>query len=479
MKGSIKGSLQKRFLPLFSVQIFENLYLAVIILVVKEYCVMNDFCVRYEPGDPGYVVDHCYYRELFTLVDVAIVVHNLDGIIVDINDYCLNVLQLESEDGIGTDVYRFFEPQYRDMMRDKFDELKNGCNQYAEVEIHKSSGESFFAELIFRRITVKDKVYIIEIITDVSGKKGVEAELKTNEELFSSLFESLTDIYFRSDMNGMITMISPSVAALLEYEPYELTGEKLEKLFSSPEDCHRLRMSVKEYGFAEDFEVDLRTSDDDKITVSITGSYIYNEYEEPIGIQGFMRDISDRKAAENALRESREELREINKKLFLASRTDPLTGIPNRRDMMEKLSIESSKENPGLCIIIADLDKFKSVNDTYGHDMGDEVLIEIAKVMKSCLPENGHICRWGGEEFCIMLPSTNIEEGMKIAEVIRAAVEKTSVNYDGISLNVTVTMGISEYKSGASVDECIKNADAALYDGKSRGRNRVVLREFE
>ncbi len=438
---------------------------------------MNDFCIRHEPGDPDYVNDHCYYRELFGLVDVALVVHDYDGTIIDINDYCLNVLGINAGEGKGTDVFRFFSPQYRQQMKDKFGELKEECNHFAEIEVQKTDGETFFAEIIFKRITIKGKTLILEIITDVSEKKGVEAELKSNEELFSSLFDSLTDIFFRSDIEGNITMVSPSVAALLDYEPYEVTGDKLEKLFNSPEDCSRLRKGVSEYGFAEDFEVDLRTSDDDNITVSITAYYMYNEYEEPIGIQGFIRDISDRKAAENALRESREELREINKKLFLASRTDPLTGIPNRRDMMEKLSIESGQSKKTFSVIIADLDKFKSINDTYGHDMGDEVLIEVSKVMSQCLPSTGQICRWGGEEFCIMLPATDIAGAVDIAENIRKAVETTSINHNGASLRVTVTMGVSEYRQVASVDECIKNADAALYEGKNKGRNRVITQD--
>jgi diguanylate cyclase (GGDEF)-like protein len=174
--------------------------------------------------------------------------------------------------------------------------------------------------------------------------------------------------------------------------------------------------------------------------------------------------------ARNKLESTHEQLKEI-------ARTDPLTGLSNRRDIIEKIEYEQIRfersKNP-FVIIIGDLDFFKSINDRYGHDCGDYVLKEVAQIMRSTIRKQDIVSRWGGEEFLLLLPETPIEGGKVAAEKVRKKIEKSNLKYNNDLLSVTITFGVSVYNSVMDIDDCIKKADQALYNGKHKGRNCVV-----
>jgi diguanylate cyclase (GGDEF)-like protein len=173
-----------------------------------------------------------------------------------------------------------------------------------------------------------------------------------------------------------------------------------------------------------------------------------------------------------------EELRQKARELELLSKTDPLTGIYNRRYIIEKMEeerIRFRRYGNKFTLIILDIDLFKKVNDAYGHDCGDYVLIETAKLIKQLLREQDCLARWGGEEFLVMLPETDAAGAKALADRIRISVQDRVFEYRKKKISVTLTMGISVYCSGLSVDDTIRKADNALYEGKNRGRNCVVI----
>ena len=154
--------------------------------------------------------------------------------------------------------------------------------------------------------------------------------------------------------------------------------------------------------------------------------------------------------------------------------TDTLTGISNRYAFNEALSKEiykSHRHNVLFSLLMLDLDHFKNINDTYGHDKGDSVLIKMTEIVKSCLREEDVFARVGGEEFMIILPQTDISTAFEIAERIRELVESSSFNLNQI---ITLSIGVSTYHKGEGPEEVTKRADIALYEAKSRGRNTVV-----
>lgn len=163
---------------------------------------------------------------------------------------------------------------------------------------------------------------------------------------------------------------------------------------------------------------------------------------------------------------------------------DALTGLNNRRQFEIRLNQEvatAKRKNKPLCCIMLDIDYFKKVNDTYGHAAGDCVLKNVSGVIKHELREYDIASRYGGEEFCILLPDTTINEAEFVAQRLRKAVENTDINITeeqlaGETINVSISIGVSNYdKSVETPQQLYQNADMALYEAKRRGRNRVIL----
>lgn len=160
-----------------------------------------------------------------------------------------------------------------------------------------------------------------------------------------------------------------------------------------------------------------------------------------------------------------------------ASQTDMLTGLFNRRAYLDRLAYEvprSRRENQPLCLVMFDIDHFKNINDTYGHNCGDEALRHLAGVVGPLIRRQDTLARWGGEEFLVLLPGTDAAGGMILAEKIRAAAEETRCHC-GIdtTFGFTVSLGVHQYDLDETSEVNISKVDAKLYRAKEQGRNRV------
>jgi len=173
------------------------------------------------------------------------------------------------------------------------------------------------------------------------------------------------------------------------------------------------------------------------------------------------------------------ELEEKNRELQELAYYDPLTGLPNRRFFFEHASLifeEVKRYEKPLSLFVIDIDHFKKINDTYGHDVGDLVLKTFADVLRGIVRKSDICARFGGEEFVVLLPNTDLEGARVLAERIRATVAKNPVEHGSIVIVFTVSIGISQYRKGMqNIDELIKEADIALYRAKEGGRNRVEV----
>jgi diguanylate cyclase (GGDEF)-like protein len=177
--------------------------------------------------------------------------------------------------------------------------------------------------------------------------------------------------------------------------------------------------------------------------------------------QRLRHEVAERARAEERLAET--------------ARTDPLTGLMNRRAMLESLNqslLRFEQQGTPFTVLLGDLDHFKSVNDNHGHDVGDKALIRTAE----CIHENircaDAAARWGGEEFLVLLPGAELTAGMRVAEAIRGALADQDLVNEGKPLALTMSLGVAAYQQGQTLDQCIKAADTALYEAKLDGRNR-------
>lgn len=167
-----------------------------------------------------------------------------------------------------------------------------------------------------------------------------------------------------------------------------------------------------------------------------------------------------------------------NEKLHKLALLDPLTGLYNRRGIQEYLeskALEYQQEKlSNLCIAIGDIDFFKSINDRYGHDCGDQVLKELGALFDSAVQGKGRVGRWGGEEFLFVLPMLNGDEACVLLQKLQAAIRELTITYKEYQIHITLTFGVAEYDCHESLDCSIGDADKKLYLGKEMGRNRVV-----
>jgi len=182
-----------------------------------------------------------------------------------------------------------------------------------------------------------------------------------------------------------------------------------------------------------------------------------------------------------SLKSAFEELEKKKSELEQLAYYDPLTGLPNRRFFFDHASLilESSKRygNP-LSLLIIDIDHFKKINDTYGHEAGDLVLKSFADILKKTIRQSDLPARLGGEEFVLLMPNTTLQQGKVVAERIRVSFQNSLIVYEEKEIRATLSGGLASFKSGIeNVDDLIRMADEALYKAKELGRNRIAVYE--
>ncbi|HTY02340.1 MAG TPA: diguanylate cyclase [Rhodocyclaceae bacterium] len=297
-----------------------------------------------------------------------------------------------------------------------------------------------------------------------------QMQLDTKAQQWQGLLTALGDGVYGVGPDGACTFINPAALETLGYAQHEVLGRLTHDLFhphcEDGSDYPRSQCPVYctlqdgEVRHAEDWFL---RKDGTGIPVAVTATPIGG----PNGGKGVVvvfRDISDRRRLETALREE--------------AATDALTRLPNRRyflaEMERHLARIQRGEGRPAAVLMLDLDEFKRVNDSYGHDIGDEVLKHLATVVREILRRGDLVGRLGGEEFAVLLPEATEEDARQLAERIREQIEQASLEADGRSLRYTTSVGVTlMVPSDHSVRAALQRADAALYRAKGAGRNRV------
>lgn len=194
--------------------------------------------------------------------------------------------------------------------------------------------------------------------------------------------------------------------------------------------------------------------------------------------------LAQNELLQQRLAESSQELSDLKQDLASVreeSMTDALTGIANRKAFDMRLlqaAAEATEENHPLCLLIVDIDFFKKFNDSYGHQAGDQIIRLVAQTFKKGLKGQDTAARYGGEEFGLILPNTAMDNAIRVAEILRRTVEHKEVvnrsNHEKLG-QITISVGLAQYRQGESLESFIERADSALYRAKQNGRNRVEV----
>jgi diguanylate cyclase (GGDEF)-like protein/PAS domain S-box-containing protein len=313
----------------------------------------------------------------------------------------------------------------------------------------------------------------VETLEDITDRKLAEETLRQSEEKYRMMLDNIQDGYYEVDLPGNLTFVNPSVSRILGYSEQELIGmnnrqymdeENARKVFRAFNLVYKTEVPTSR------FDWELIRKDGTKAFVGSSVSLIKDSFDKPVGFRGIIRDITDIKKAEEALRSSEEKYREL-------SIIDDLTQLYNSRYFYFQLKIEIDRSNryeQPLTLLMIDLDNFKAFNDTYGHIEGDQVLLRFGQVVRRCLRQTDIAYRYGGEEFTILMPMTTSKGGAVTAERIRTEFKKENFSpVSGKHVYITVSIGLAQHKPQEDMKVFVNRVDQLMYQAKKTGKDRV------
>jgi len=377
------------------------------------------------------------------------------------------------EELIGETYSAIYEKKATDkLMRISATVLQKKGRWRGEVPARKKDGAAYVQELSMAATGGGNRVCVIR---DITSRKKDQEKLQRSERFLSTIFDCIRDPFSIIDRNFKITRANEAYAQLKSKQLKDLLGKKcyevLHERDSVCEDC------VVEKTF--------QSGDPcakDKEATSIDGANLWLEiFTYPVAtpegyvshVVEYTRDITDRKKSE-------EEKKQLLENLKFLSTTDSLTGLFNRRALTDMLGheIEKAKRyDSELSLVLCDVDRFKKINDTYGHTAGDKVLKDLSEMLTASLRKADILGRHGGDEFMLILPETSLEGAENLAEKIRSSVKKSDVFVENQKkTHISLSIGIAHFgEAAADIDSLVKKADNALYQSKQAGRNKVSV----
>ena len=377
-----------------------------------------------------------------------------------------------NESGSATDVDAAsllgqIDPDYADRLAEVL-ALPPGTDTQVELRWNRLDGLSTYGRGSIRSRQRPDGSVVIEgALADITELHEAETRLMNSEKRSRLLAENAWEVIWTMDLDGKITYVSPAVERMRGITPEEAMRQSLDEIHppesaASVADYYRQVFAAIEAGTEPPMfrgENEYYRKDGSIMTGELQVIPHVDTDGHVIELIGVTRDITERKTFEAELRN--------------LAVTDTLTGVWNRRHGTELLTADLSARRPGqaLSLLMLDIDHFKTINDTFGHQAGDHVLIEIASRLRRSLRGSDMVARWGGEEFVVLLRDCALPDALRLAEDIRAAIAELPFGAMG---SLTVSVGVAEARAGEDLTTWLERADQALYRAKRSGRNEVA-----
>ena len=322
---------------------------------------------------------------------------------------------------------------------------------------------------------------ILGIAHDMTEKKRAEDQLNGLMAYKDAILANAPIGLSVFSIDRICLEANPSFCEIFDYTATELVGKSSRLLFRDDAGFEELALKIWPVvlqGATYTADLPMRRRDNVEIWVR-TVIHLIDIKAPTLGVIVIVTDVTAQKALELDLQRSNAELQKRTEQLQAVARTDPLTEIANRRAFIEAAEAEFlrfKRFNAATSVLMIDIDHFKTINDTFGHEVGDHALVALASTLKSLARATDLPARFGGEEFVVLLNGTSSEGASEVAERIRQEIAALSISAGKQHFSMTVSIGVASFgSSDGSWSQAIARADAAMYRAKSQGRNQVVV----
>jgi len=356
-------------------------------------------------------------------------------------------------------------------------ETGKSLNKDIEHRVLKSGGRPLILNI--QAIKLEDGVAITA--TDITDREKNRKELQTALVNQRAIIACSPFCMIATDHNGIITSANPAAERMLAYSAAELIGQNVSILHEPNEMTQRARELADQYGTdslqghqvlhaipekgaPEEREWTYVRRDASKLPVNLTVTSLKDPAGTSVGFLGIAYDLTERKRADEYIQH--------------IAHHDPLTGLPTRtllRDRLEVAIERARRSHDHLAVIMVDLDNFKRVNDSLGHQAGDKLLAEVSKRLKDSIRKSDTVARMGGDEFIVLLPDLRDANDAQVLALKLLDEISKPIHLGSHQLTVTASCGISIFPECEQIDDLFKNADLAMYRIKGRGRNGVEV----
>jgi len=302
-----------------------------------------------------------------------------------------------------------------------------------------------------------------------------------HQRRLARVIEQTAEIILMTDTHGNIEWANPTFTRISGYSPEEYIGQKPSALLQGPDtDPETVAFMGQKLVEAEAFSTEVMNyaKDGTPYWLRLSCHPDYDEDGTHVGFSAIQTDITEEKNTLLQLEREVERRKAAEAEYRYLANHDSLSGLHNRRYFLEKAGEEMRRGlrygNP-LSLLLVDFDNFKAINDDYGHEAGDKVIVAFGQLCKELMREHDLVARLGGEEFVVLLPETPMDEAMTVADRLRETFQKLPIEAGPGTLNVTASIGVAEATPEKdSLQSLINRADGALYEAKQAGRNRIV-----
>lgn len=433
------------------------------------------------------------FRALFDASPDAVVIVDAAGTIRCTNPACAALLGYSAPELEGRRVEILVPGRYPDHARHRESYQSapraRGMGVGLELVARHKDGCDLPVDISLTPLEHEGGTWVAATMRDMRGRAYAGDTLRVQATALRSAANGIVI----TDRSGIISWVNPAACSITGYAADELVGRHTRTLKSGvhPPEFYAALWSTVLAGDTWSGTIVNRRKDGALYHEEQTIAPVVDPAGEISHFIAIKQDVTARQVAEAELAQAREdlaarvvEIERLNAQLREQALRDPLTGLHNRRYFQETIARDVSaaeRKREPLTILTIDVDDFKRVNDEYGHGVGDSALLALANVIRSCFRASDIACRFGGEEFVVVLPGAPLDVARQRAESLRSNFERAPLaRVAGASVHATISVGVSALHVGAEeIDQALERADAALYEAKRDGKNRVVIAEAD